>query len=121
MPSYVLQVLPLQLKHGRACSFKARANYDRATPQWLVALKMLARACAHHSALSYRWHRAKTSAHLVYIVYTQAVSSQPRCATEFIPSKRQITLRIVGYHISSRLTATLNLCPIYLKLLVPVL
>ena len=27
---------------------------------------------------------------------------------------RQITLRIVGYHFSSRLTATLNLCSIYL-------
>ena len=35
--------------------------------------------------------------------------------------KRQITLRIVGYHFSSRLTATLNLCPIYLKLPVHVL
>ena len=34
---------------------------------------------------------------------------------------RQISLRIVGYHFSSRLTATLNLCPIYLKLLVHVL
>ena len=34
---------------------------------------------------------------------------------------RQITLRIVSYHFSSRLTATLNLCPIYLKLLVHVL
>ena len=30
---------------------------------------------------------------------------------------RQITLRIMGYHFSSRLTATLNLCLIYLKLL----
>ena len=30
-------------------------------------------------------------------------------------------LRIVGYHFSSRLTATLNLCPIYFKLLVHVL
>ena len=28
----------------------------------------------------------------------------------------QITLRIVGYHLSSRLTATLNLCSIYLKI-----
>ena len=34
---------------------------------------------------------------------------------------RQITLRIVGYHFPSQLTATLNLCPIYLKLLVHVL
>ena len=34
----------------------------------------------------------------------------------------QITLRIVGYyHFSSRLTPTLNLCLIYLKLLVHVL
>ena len=31
------------------------------------------------------------------------------------------TLRIVGYHFSSPLTATLNICPIYLKLLVHVL
>ena len=31
--------------------------------------------------------------------------------------KRQVTLRIVGYHFSSQLTATLNLCHIYLKLL----
>ena len=29
--------------------------------------------------------------------------------------KRQITLSILGYHFSSRLTATLHLCPIYLK------
>ena len=29
---------------------------------------------------------------------------------------RQITLRIAGYHFSSRLTATLNLCLIYLKI-----
>ena len=36
-------------------------------------------------------------------------------------SQRQITLRIVGYLLTSRLTATLNLCPIYLKLLVHVL
>ena len=35
--------------------------------------------------------------------------------------EHQITLRIVGYHLSSRLTATLNLCRIYLKLLVHVL
>ena len=35
--------------------------------------------------------------------------------------QRQITLRIVGYPFSSRLTATLNLCSIYLKLLVYVL
>ena len=28
----------------------------------------------------------------------------------------QITLRIVGYHFSSRLTATLNLCLIYIKI-----
>ena len=33
----------------------------------------------------------------------------------------QITFRIMGYHFSSRLTATLNLCLIYLKLLVHVL
>jgi len=33
----------------------------------------------------------------------------------------QITLRIVGYHFSSRLTATLNICPIYLKLLLHVI
>ena len=36
-------------------------------------------------------------------------------------SLRQITLGIVGYHFSSRLTATLNICSIYLKLLVYVL
>ena len=30
-------------------------------------------------------------------------------------SQRQITLRILGYHFSSRLTATLYLCLIYLK------
>ena len=35
--------------------------------------------------------------------------------------QRQITLRTMGYHFSCRLTATLNLCPIYLKLLVHVL
>ena len=35
--------------------------------------------------------------------------------------ERQIPLRIVGYHFTSRLTATLNLCLIYLKLLVDVL
>ena len=35
--------------------------------------------------------------------------------------QRQIALRIVGHHFSSRLTATLNLCLIYLKLLVHVL
>ena len=29
---------------------------------------------------------------------------------------RQITLRIVGYHFSSRLTATLNLCLVYFKI-----
>ena len=34
---------------------------------------------------------------------------------------RQITLRIVDYHFSSQLTATLNLCLIYLQLLVHVL
>ena len=34
---------------------------------------------------------------------------------------RQITLSIVGYHFSSRLTAIINLGPIYLKLLVHVL
>ena len=34
---------------------------------------------------------------------------------------RQITLRIVGYHFSSRLSDTLNLYPIYLNLLVHVL
>ena len=34
------------------------------------------------------------------------------------PSKSQITRRILGYHFSSWLTATLNLCPIYLKLFV---
>ena len=38
-----------------------------------------------------------------------------------ISNQRQITLRIVGFHFSSRLTATLNLCLIYLKLLVHVL
>ena len=32
-----------------------------------------------------------------------------------------ITLRIEGYQFSSQLTANLNLCPIYLKLLVHVL
>ena len=31
-------------------------------------------------------------------------------------SWRQITLRIVGYHFSSRLTATLNLCLVYFKI-----
>ena len=30
--------------------------------------------------------------------------------------QRQITLRIVGYHFSSRLTAALNLCLIYFKI-----
>ena len=35
--------------------------------------------------------------------------------------QRQITLRIAGFHFSSRLTTTLNLCSIYLKLLVHVL
>ena len=35
--------------------------------------------------------------------------------------QRQIILRIVGYHFSSRLTAILNLCSIYLKLLVHLL
>ena len=30
---------------------------------------------------------------------------------------RKITLRIVGYHFSSRLTATLNLCLIYFKII----
>ena len=34
--------------------------------------------------------------------------------------QRQITLRIVGHHFSSRRTATLNICLIYLKLLVHV-
>ena len=34
---------------------------------------------------------------------------------------RQITLRIMGYYFSSRLTATLNLCLVYFKLLVLVL
>ena len=34
---------------------------------------------------------------------------------------KQITLRIVGYHLSFQLTATLNLCQTYLKLLVHVL
>ena len=38
-----------------------------------------------------------------------------------ISHQRQIILRIVGYHFSSRLTGTPNLCPIYLKLLVHVL
>ena len=33
----------------------------------------------------------------------------------------RITLRIVGYHFTSRLTAILNLCSIYLKLLDDVL
>ena len=28
----------------------------------------------------------------------------------------QITLKIMGYHFSSRLTATLNICPIYFKI-----
>ena len=32
---------------------------------------------------------------------------------------RQITLRIVGYHFSSQLTATLNLCLIYFKITWP--
>ena len=36
-------------------------------------------------------------------------------------TQRQITLKIVGYHFSSQLTATLNLCLIYVKLLVHVL
>ena len=36
----------------------------------------------------------------------------------YIYYQRQITLRIVGYRFSSQLTAPLNLCPIYLKLLV---
>ena len=31
-------------------------------------------------------------------------------------SQRQITLRIMGYHFSSRLTVTLNLCLIYFKI-----
>ena len=31
----------------------------------------------------------------------------------------QITLRIVGYHFSSQLTATLNLCLIYFKITLP--
>ena len=35
-------------------------------------------------------------------------------------NQRQITLRIVGYNFSSRLTATLHLCPIYPKLLLHV-
>ena len=38
--------------------------------------------------------------------------------TKFIELLEQITLRIVGYHFTSRLTATLNLCLINLKLLV---
>ena len=40
---------------------------------------------------------------------------------EYYYAWRQITFRIVRYHSSSRLTATLNLCPIDLKLLVHVL
>ena len=35
----------------------------------------------------------------------------------YIVEANHSTLRIVGYHFASRLTATLNLCPIYLKLL----
>ena len=38
----------------------------------------------------------------------------------YIRIYRQITLRIMGYHFSSRLTVTLNLCLIYFKLLVHV-
>ena len=39
----------------------------------------------------------------------------------FFCFQRQIPLRIVGYYFSSLLTAPLNLCPIYLKVLVHVL
>ena len=39
----------------------------------------------------------------------------------FSLNQRQITLRIMDYHFSSRLTANLNLCLIHLKLLVHVL
>ena len=34
----------------------------------------------------------------------------------YLDNQRQITLRIVCYHFSSRLTATLNLCLIYFKI-----
>ena len=38
----------------------------------------------------------------------------------YLACSRIYTLRIVGYHFSSQLRATLNLCPIYLKLLLHV-
>ena len=48
-------------------------------------------------------------------IFTAENDSRLTCTYTY---KGQITLRIVGYHFSSRLTATLNLFPIYLKLLV---
>ena len=52
-------------------------------------------------------------------IYKQTQPDQPHFFK--ISHQRQITLRIVGYHYSSQLTASLNLYPIYLKLLVHVL
>ena len=46
-------------------------------------------------------------------IFVEKVTLEAACK-EF---KRQITLGIVGYHFSSRLTATLNLCLIYFKII----
>ena len=55
-------------------------------------------------------------------LYGQATSPGRRYRLYlFFYYQRQITLRIVGSHFSSRLTATINLCLIYLKLLLHVL
>ena len=52
----------------------------------------------------------------------QSAAQHSGCAVvASFKSYRHITLRIVGYHFSSRLIATLNLCPVYLKLVVRML
>ena len=62
---------------------------------------------------------------LTYFMYFEfqrrKETKQQVCSLVLQPNQRQITLRIVGCHFSSQLTATLNVCPIYLKLLVHVL
>ena len=51
---------------------------------------------------------------LVQFIYSTLIII---CQTNFCTRYRQITLRILGCRFSSRLTATLNLCLIYFKII----
>ena len=66
----------------------------------------------------------KIEAAISFSDYEEAenIKNQTALGNQYITDyQRQITLRIVGYHFSSQLTASLTLCLIYLKFLVHML